>query len=1001
MLRSNVRVIYLVIFLVLGLGALSLQHMPKAEDPQFEMPFSIVQIFAPGLSPKEIESQIVNPVEDSFRLLEKVKTIESIIKNGVVNFEVKFLYGTDPDDGFDDVVRSIQGIKANLPMQTSLRFVKAGPSTVNVMQIAISSNEVGYNKLKREAKRLQKRIEGISSVNLAEIWGAPEQVIQVAVDMNKLQKYKLDLATIQHVLNVRGNEQNAGYLDTEKQRYSIQLSGKFDKLTQIKETQIPTSLNRDIKVSDIAHVYYDTYKPNYLAYLNETPTLFVTFQQVKGTNIFEVKKLVEQEISNFQTSLSDNIQLTILFDQSNSVKVRVGGFLDNLWFGLGLILLSLFLFIGLKEAIAVSLTIPLSVSAALFFLDLMGMSFQQMTIAGLIISLGLLVDNALVVVEACVRKLEQQQPLAKNVAKAVKEVGWPITSGTLTTMLAFLPLLLLSSDTGDFMRALPAAVSLVLISSLLTALIIIPALLISWNIKPAKHFNLQSLMEKASYKIYRPILATSVRLPLVVLILGIVIAGFFISYFEKVGVSLFPKAEKNIIVVNLETPVNASIEHTRNKAFELAQELKLLPNVEYLIENVGGSNPRIYYNQTSRLGESHFAQLMLFLDSYDSKKIENIISQIRTRYENYPDGKVTVYEFQQGPVTDRPITVRIVGDNLEKLEQKANLLHQFLSNLEGISDAQNDSSKVSPEIKISFDEYALFNAGLSLDKAEQQISALINGLQVASFYDDYGESYPVIVQPNSSTLKELMTQTQLINSEGQAIALSQVAELIIEAGSAPFYHYQKQRMMKVSADYLPTYNVQMLTGKLVDYLETLDWQDGTFYILGGEEAARKESFGGLSQIMLIAFGGIFTILVIQFKSFIQPVIIFSIMPISVTGAIFGLYLTGNSFSMLAFIGMISLLGIVVNDSIIMVDSFNRHLALGDEKRLAMVKAATSRFTPIIFTSLTTILGLLPLTLYGGPLWEPMGWVIITGLVFSTFTCLFFVPSVALLLSFRK
>ena len=999
--RSNIRVTYLLIFLILGLGAVSLQNMPKAEDPQFEMPITVIQVFAPGLKPEDIESQIVNPIETSFRLLEKVKFIESYIKNGVVSFEIRFLHGTEPDDSFDDAVRAVNRVKGELPPNLNFNFFKGAPTTVNVMQIALSSKNVGYKTLEREAKKLQKRLEAIELVNRAEIWGIPEQVVQVSVDMNKLAALGLTLEQLQQAIAARGNERTAGYLESSQQRYSVQLSGKFESLSQIKQTQIPNSMFKDIRVNDVASVFFYDHKPNYLAYLNETPSVFVTFQQAIGANIFSVKQQVQQEVERFEKGLSSNIKMSTLFDQSKSVDVRVNGFLENLWFGLALILISLFLFIGIKEAIAVSLAIPLSVSAALFFVDLMGIAFHQMTIAGLIISLGLLVDNALVVVEACVRKLEEKKPLAENIANAIKEVGWPITSGTLTTLLAFLPLLLLQSDTGDFMRALPASVSLVLLASLFTALFIIPTLLINWKIKPIERVNLQSLMEKASDKLYRPILTRSVRWPVISIVLGIVIAGYFISLFPQVGVSLFPKAEKNIIVVNLENPTNSSIEHTKKAAFKLAQELQDLPSVEYVIENIGGSNPRIYYNQINRMGESNFAQLMLFLDSYDSKNIEALIKNIRDKYQNYPHGKVNVYEFQQGPLTDRPITVRLFSEDIDALDKKSMEVYRYLQQLEGTNDVQNMSSQVAPEIRIEFDEYKVIAAGFTLQQVEQKLVSLVNGAAVGAFYDKYGENFRIIVQPSEADLEALLQKTKFVNNLGVSVPLSQFASLSMTAGSAPFYHYQKQRMMKISADYLPGYNVQSLTKSMVEFLDQQDWQDGAFYVVGGEEAARQDSFGGLSQIMLIAFGGIFTILVIQFKSFIQPIIIFSIMPISITGAIVGLYLTGNSFSMLAFIGMISLLGIVVNDSIIMVDSFNRYLLDGLDKRHAMLEAATKRFTPIIFTSLTTILGLLPLTLYGGPLWEPMGWVIISGLCFSTLTCLFFVPSVALLLSFRK
>lgn len=998
---QNIRVTYLIIFILLGLGSLSLQHMPKAEDPQFELPISLVQVFAPGLSPLDIESQVINPLESAFRLLENLKSIEAIIKNGVATFEIRFAYGTHPDDSFDDIVSAANSVKNTLPKQLSFRFIKASPTTVNVLQVALSSNESGYLALNREAKRLQKRLESIAVVNKVELWAAPQQIVQIDIDMPKLLNLGLSLESVQAALAYRGNPENAGYIDTNEQRYSVQLSGKFNSLDEIRNTVIPHLAGDGVKVSDIARVYFYNYQANYLAYIDETPSVFVTVQQQAGANVYQVQQEVDKHLEKFQQSINPQIQVTKLFEQSESVKYRVGTFLDNLWFGLGLILISLFLFIGFKEAVIVALAIPLSIFTALFILDLLGFSFQQMTIAGLIISLGLLVDNALVVVEASSKRLNEKGDLHESVFNAVKEVGWPITSGTLTTLFAFVPLLLLQSDTGDFMRGLPASVSLVLLASLITALLIIPALLINWKVKAGKHFNLQSLMEKTAKNIYQPLLTRSLKLPWISLLLGIGLAAFFASYFPKVGVSLFPKAEKNIIVVNVETPVNASIAHTRKVAFELSEKLSKIPNVKKVVKNIGASNPRIYYNQISRVGETNFAQILLFMDEYDAEKIEQQVKYIRQNYSNLPDAKVNVYEFQQGPVTDRPITVRIIGDDLVKMKQYSDDLFQYLHSLEGTSEVQNESNKISSKLKLNIDEYAMSRHGISLKQVEDKLKSLVNGKTVSQYYDDLGEQYAIIVKPSTMDVGELLHDIQISNADGVLIPMSSFAKVDVEQASAPFYHYQKMRMMKVSADYLTGYNVQSLTQQMIQYLSEQEWQDGIYYEIGGEEAARQESFGGMSQIMLVAFGAIFTILVIQFKSYIQPIIIFSIMPVSVTGAIFGLYLTGNSFSMLAFIGMISLLGIVVNDSIIMVDSFNRYFAQGLEKKDAMVKAATNRFTPIVFTSLTTILGLLPLTLYGGPLWEPMGWVIVTGLIFSTMTCLFFVPSVCLYLSSHK
>lgn len=974
--------------------------MPKAEDPQFELPIFIVQAITPGLAPLEIETQVVKPIQHEFKLLDQVKSIEAEIKSGVVSFELRFNYASDPQDSFDDMVNAVNRATSLLPKGVQFNYSKASPTEVNIYQLALTSSQDGYINLEKYAKQLQYRLESIPEINRAELWGLPEQVVQIDINLSKLAENKVSLNQVYFAIAERAKVKTAGYIESNERRYGVTLSHKVESLEHIKETII-SSAPEIITVSDLANIYFTTYKPNYLSYVNGKPSVFITVQQNPEVNLFTIKEQAEALISKFKESLPPSTELIKLYDQSESVDTRINGFLDNLWFGLALILLSLFLFIGWKEAVIVSITIPISISIALFFIDLIGFSFQQMTIAGLIISLGLLVDNALVVVEATEKHLINSNSIKQSVEKALKEVGKPIIAGTFTTLFAFLPLLLLQSDTGDFMRALPASVSLVLLASLFAALFIIPALLISFNSKAKKHFNLQQVMEKLSVGIYKNSLSKLMHYPIVVITAGVALSIFFISFFPKVGVSLFPKAEKNIIVLNIETAVGSSINSTREITRDIIKQIKISPAPLHTVENIGGGNPRIYYNQINRQGESNFAQLLLLVNTENRQAINDFISNLRNKFQSYEKATVNVYEFQQGPVTDRPITIRLLGNDLTELSYYSDKIYKFLQSLEGTLEVQNASNSFLPQFSIKPNEQLLHDSSLDLTSFENAVRAALDGVRAGFLYNADGEDFSILIKPSGMNVEELFNNLFVLNKENKIVPINQVATTSVEQAAAPFFHYNKVRMMKVSADHLPDYNVQKLTEKTIKFIESLNLPDSVYYEIGGEEAARQESFGGLSQIMLIALGAIFTILVLQFNSFIQPVIIFSIIPVSITGAILGLYLTGNSFSMLAFIGMISLIGIVVNDSIIMVDSFNRNLQLGHEKRQAIVLAASHRFTPIIFTSLTTILGLLPLTLYGGELWEPMGWVIVTGLIFSTLTCLYFVPAVCLLLSFKK
>ncbi len=985
----------LVVLMVL-VGIVSYLTMPRSEDPQFDLPLTLVEVVFPGASSTDVETLVVDALEAEISDLEHIKKIESEVRNGGARITVEFLYGVDADETFDRVKQAVSSVKPSLPDGVQeLLVIKATPTSVAIAQLALWNEQADFKEMEYYAKLLEKRLEAIPSVRKASIWGYPQQVVSVTLDLSLVKQYQLSVLEIEQVLKGRALNITPGFVDASTRRFNLKASGNFNTLSELQNTIIASTDDYILRLKDVAVVKFDHLEPTYLAYYDNKPVIFLTVEQAESTNIFDVTNAIEEEVSTFLRDTPDSIKVDTLFHQATSVEARVNGFFDNLWQGLILVGLMSLLFLGLREAMIVVLAIPISFLIAIGWLDFSGFGLQQMSIVGLIIALGLLVDNAIVVTESIHRENRQSNSVIEAAATGTSKVAWAVASGTVTTMLAFLPMLMLASSTGDFVRSLPVTVVFVLLASLLVALSMTPLL-------ASKLFRTKTQEEKQRFKtlqhylnrfangMYTGFLAFVMKWRWVVLLVSIVLLLGMFSLFPKVGVSLFPKAEKPMLLIDIETPDNSSFTYTQQVMFDVAKQLESYDSIKKIALNVGNSNPRIYYNEIPKRGQVKFGQILVVLDEYDVSASSRLVGTLRSEFNQWQQARINVKEFTQGPVTDQPITVRIMGDNLKDLEQVANDVERFLNNTSGIINIDNPIGDANIELSMVID-YDF--AGLSLidiGQLDSVLKTVITGAGVGSYSDPNGEDYPIIVRTEKPNI-ETLSQIEITNRQGNKVPLEQLAELELTKGKSDYFHYQQLRMAKVSADVAQGYGVFGLTQQLVDYLADYPFPQGIYYRLGGEEESRQDSFAGLAQIMIITAVGIFSVLVLQFRSFLQPVIIFSSIPFAMGGAIAGLYAAGLSFSMMAFIGLISLFGIVVNNAIILIDTANRNIKQGIDARNAIILASSVRFTPILLTTLTTVAGLIPLTLLGGGLWQPLGTVIIAGLCVSALASFILVP----------
>lgn len=998
----NYQVSIVALLLLVVLGSLSLQHMPRSEDPQFNFPASIITVLYPGTNPNDMEKLIVDPIEQALNELEDIQAMKTTIEDGLMVIRIEFLFGSDPEDKYDDVVAAIARIRDQLPTGIArLSVDKISPSEVNVLQLALQSKngQLDYRKAQYWSDRLEKHLQRLPGVMRVDAVGFPPQQLTVRANLPRMRSLNISLNQLINAVQGAGANVPAGHVNAGERRFTVRTSGDFESIEQLKRTLITTGNGQSIKVQDIAEVKIDDAMPNYLTYFQGEPAVFITLVQRKGSNIFTVVDGVKAAVADFETLLDPELTINWVHDQSVSVNERVNGFFSSLLQGLVIVgLLSLAL-LGMRAALVVVLAIPMSVAIGLGWLDFSGFGLQQMSIAGLVIALGLLVDNAIVVTENVGRFVHKGYNSQQAAEQGASQVALAVASGTLTTILAFLPILLLPTGSGTFMRSMPVTVILVLMASLLVAIAFTPLLagrLLKAN--SSKHVPLrkpimQRALEELARGAYQRTLRSALNRPWAVCVLAVLVFVGSLSLFPHIGVSLFPKAEKPAMLINIELPEGASFARTQALTHEVAQAVQQKESVVSVAANVGKGNPRIYYNEFPRRQVPNYAQLYVQLTHFTRTSFDQLVAELRDEFAQIAGANITVKEFYQGPPNEAPIEIRILGDNIQRLREVAMDVEQMVRATQGTVNIDNPIGKNKIDIQVAINREKAALAAVPISNIDQSIRASLSGYTAGTYRDDLGEDFAIVVrkqgahEPQVEELQSIFVQSV----SGALIPLSQLADIHLVTDIPRFQHHNMQRMVHVTADLASGFQAEPITNSLIEQLQEYSFPSGVTFSIGGEQETRKESFAGMSQAFLFALLGIFAVLVMQFRSFRQPLIIFAAIPFAISGAFIGLYLTGYTFSFTAFVGLTSLIGIVVNNSIILVDFANQKVALGDSPKDAMLDAAATRLPPIILTTLTTVGGLLPLTLTGSGMWSPMGWSIISGLLLSTLLTLFVIP----------
>lgn len=972
--------------------------MPRTEDPPIQIPGATVVVVYPGADPADMEELIVDPVEEAINQLEDIKRIETVVKDGVVSISVEFTFGTNANDKFNEVVQQVNSIRGNLPSDIyGISFSKWSSSDVNILQLAFVSDKADYPEMELSAKDLKKQIEKLPGVRTVELYALPEREIRVSMNMEKMALMNLSMEQIAGVIMSSNLNIPGGNLTAGNRNFSIKTSGSYRSVEEIKNTAVASNAGKVVYLKDVADVSFRPEDRRYFARFGKEKAIFLTVQQKENLNIFSVMKDVNAVISRFSADMDPDIKLDRVFDQSDSVKSRVDSFLESLYEGLLLVGLLIFLVLGFRASLLVVIALPLSIIIGLGFVALCGFGLQQISIAALVVALGMLVDDSIVISENIERFIRNGYTPREAAAEATEQLFWPVVTTTLTTVCAFIPIALLPDKTGKFIQSLPVTVSFTLMSSMLIALVLTPylaSIFLSREMEMKAHQTF--LKRKIRNFIEGPYRRTlHLALQHKVKTLAIAVTAFVLALvlFFSLGVSFFPKAEKNQFMIRVLAPEGTAIDQTDRIARRVESVLDTIPLVQHYATNVGHGNPRIYYNFLPRYYSSNFAEIFVELKRFEPDEFDRLVEHLRSIFSREPGADILIKVLEQGTPIEAPFVVKIMGKDLDVLKDIAGKTEARLRQVNGLLNIDNQLAKTSTDLYFRINKDKAAQLGVLVSDINKTIRACVAGFAVSKMRDENGKEYNIVLRmPQGEHIKPGDFRKVYVKSlSGHMVPLLQLASVEFKPSPGMLTHYNLTRNASITADLDQGVFVDDVIAQMRPFLDHYPWPRGYSYMFAGEYESRNESFGGVGKAALITLLLIFAIMVLEFRSLKQPLIIFTTMPLAMIGAGVALFVSGTSFSFTAFIGLVSLIGIVVKNAIIFVDYANILLRQGKELVPAIKEAGETRFTPILLTSMCTVGGLIPLIVRGGTLWKPMGLTLAAGLFVSTFLTLIVVP----------
>ena len=1041
---SNPVLSNLLMVVITALGVYAWVTLPRDLIPEIVTYTARISTFYPGASAETVEKLVTARIEDAIEKVDQIDLITSKSSEGRSDISVQFeeISDRDFDKRIQDLRNAVDRIK-DLPSELldQPEVVAVDISNGVPMVTVAVSGDLDESQMKLAAEALEKQIIKIDGVSNIQVAGVRDREIWVEVDPDRLKSYNLVAEQVSLALSQRNLNLPAGVLEVGQSEFLVRTMGEFRSVAEIAETIIKvTTYGTPVRVKDIATVR-DTYQEaRTLSRINGQPSISLTIQKKNDGNairiIDQIRKIVTpytegqtnpvnqmiQKTSSKLTpiELPPETKISLVNDSSVLLRERLGILQNNALLGLVLVVVFLWLFMGSRNAFFAALGIPTAILGALWILKLMGSSINASTLFGLILVIGIVVDDAIVVIENVFRRMEEGLSPAKAAIVGAQEVAWPVLSASLTTMAAFLPLILMSGIPGQFMRVVPITGVVVILASLVEVFAILPAHIAEWS-KPTTANSEESNsnwfvnIQDRYVELLNRILDWRY-----VIVFGTVLGTFVFSILAFISLpkELFPGEDFPQFYIKVDMPTDYGIEETTQFMEKLERVVKSLPKEEYvaLVTNIGLQTPTNGLEGTSI--SSNVAEVLVELVPKDerNRSRDEIIEFLRLQMTEITGAEKIYFDKQEGgPPRGRDVEVKVKGDRIPQLVAIANQLKKKLSSIDGVFDVKDDFKSGKPEIRLRTKGEKLRQFGLTIFQVANNVRHAIEG-NTCTVYRDADEAIDVVVKytKNSMNTIDALSQMMIATPSGISVPLKDIAQISRENSLVDIKRFDVERAITVSA----SVDREVTSPAIATQVLQATFEDIGFRYPGysldfrGEFDQILESFKELG-LKLLPMGVMlmYFILGAQFKSFLQPFIILFAIPFGVIGAMVGLLITQSTLSLIALFGVVALAGIVVNDSIVLIDFINQRRNQNqksktyddqekandpvDELRDAVLKGSRLRLRPIVLTSITTIAGLIPMFLgLGGksPVWQPLASTIIFGLLFSTLLTLFVMPA---------
>ncbi|MBW1723208.1 MAG: efflux RND transporter permease subunit [Deltaproteobacteria bacterium] len=977
------------ILLLLVMGILSYLLIPRREDPLISAPGATILVHYPGAGPRDIERHVSIPLEDKINEIEAVDKIISTSSQGNALIIIRFEADSDIDKDIQELREKVREAEAELPEEAlDPEIIRWKTETVSL--IVNLSGPSDYTELYRQAKFIRRDLEKIPQVKSVYIEGEQERQVRVEIDEERLSQYGFSLEDVIGALKSENVNLPGGSMDIGSRRFLVRTEKEFSGVREIGETVVGAYRGRPVLLRDLAVVKDTLERPEFMVRFNGRKGINILVTQKPRANMLQASREIRKHLHILSRSLPPGLKVQVFADQALSVSHRIKDFRNNLLMGAGLVILLTVFLMNARMAFIVAFLLPLSIAFALINLFLEGHTLNQITLAAMVIVLGMLVDNGIVVVENIQRHLSLGKGRREAAIDGSGEVLGAITSSTLTTVLAFAPLLFMTGETGQFIRGLPLTMIFALFGSLLVAVFVSP--LMSHRFLKANGAPEEGGGSSLILKGYQAVLRWALSHKVIVSLLAL--AAFLASlyFIPKLGLQFFPKAEKDLFVIEAELPVGTNFDTTLNLARDIDKILLSKKEIKEVMTHIGGVGPRIYYNiNFFRTKTPNRAQFFVTINrEIPGITAAGVIRELRKELDRLPGVRIDLKELEQGPPVGAPVAVKIKGDNLEILKTLAAEYKSRLSTIPGAVDVRDDAARSVPQLKVTVDSEKARLLGITNAVIARSLRTAIYGTTATSFRQE-DEEVEVVVSLGEFSRNDpgLFDKIHLKSLFGPKIPFRQVADVRFVDDIGSITREDRTRTVTVRSEVQGTLP-ETIVKELKARTASIKIPPGYLVSYEGETKERTESFVSLGWSMVAAFLLVYIVLVAQFNSYRQPFIIAFSLPFGLVGAVLGLWITGYPFGFMAFLGVVSLTGIVVNDAIVLMDFIN---VLRKEKntREAILEAGKLRFRPVMLTTISTVGGLLPLALRGGSLWGPMGNVIIFGLSMATLLTLLLIP----------